>query len=56
MRALTVSTLHRPRRHDYARTAQIRLAGRWLESAGFPRGSRVVVQVQQGQLVISLLP
>ena len=31
----------------------LRLQGRWLERAGFPAGARVVVQVEEGRIVLS---
>ncbi|MFW6012530.1 MAG: SymE family type I addiction module toxin [bacterium] len=33
----------------------LRLSGRWLEEAGFPRGRPIAVQVQEGRLVIEAL-
>ncbi len=30
----------------------LRLQGQWLEQAGFPVGTRVVVQVQEGKIVL----
>lgn len=47
-RQLTVS-----RTGDYRKPVPLlRLQGQWLERAGFPAGSRVVVKVQKGRLVI----
>jgi len=34
-------------------TASLRLAGKWLEQAGFKAGQVVLVQVEQGKLVIT---
>jgi toxic protein SymE len=53
MRDLTVSSIYQPRRRGGAVSPHLRLSGRWLESAGFAPGTRVRVQVQQGQLVIT---
>ena len=32
------------------------LKGKWLDQAGFPAGSHVAVQVEQGQIVIEPQP
>ncbi len=57
MRRLTVSTLHRVSgdtcRQRWSKVPQLRLAGRWLEAAGFTTGERVTVLVQNGALVIT---
>src|SRR6185312_11710952 len=34
----------------------LRLQGRWLEEAGFPKGTKVRVNVTSGSLVISPIP
>ena len=48
-RRLTVSETYDGRRT----VSLLRLKGRWLEQAGFPAGARVVVQVQEGRIVLS---
>lgn len=48
-RRLTVSETYDGRRT----VSLLRLKGRWLEHAGFPAGARVVVQVQEGRIVLS---
>ena len=57
-RTLTVSALWRTVGNMFrSRTVivpQMRLSGRWLESAGFTEGARVQVLVEQGQLTITL--
>ncbi|CAG4902258.1 SymE family type I addiction module toxin [Paraburkholderia saeva] len=64
-RFATISYQRRPRPirsvHDYYRPRKdlppapwIRLAGRWLEKAGFQINSRIRVEVQRGKLVITL--
>ena len=47
-RRLTVSEMHDGR----GAVPLLRLQGRWVARAGFPAGTRVVVQVQQGKIVI----
>jgi toxic protein SymE len=64
-RFVTISSQRRPRpirsvqdfyrpRNDLPPAPWIRLAGRWLEKAGFEINSRIRVEVQRGKLVITL--
>ena len=65
VRILTVSRQRRPWvrpkdyyscwtcKPDYRDAPWIRLAGRWLEKAGFPISSRVRVEVEEGKLTIT---
>ncbi len=53
MRKLTDSDLFQPRRRGGVTRPHLRLTGRWLREAGFPIGSCVRVQVQQGLLIIT---
>jgi hypothetical protein len=57
MKTIKVCELVRARRNRYGkdtRTAQIRLSGKWLESAGFTANSKTVVTVEPGQIIIRL--
>lgn len=61
MRTLTVSTLFRDTVNRNSirrprRVPNIRLVGDWLAAAGFAPGSRIEVQVSDGQLVITPRP
>lgn len=53
MKTLTVSSLYQPRRRGGATAPHLRLTGRWLATAGFTPGARVLVRIEQGQLVIT---
>ncbi len=58
MRTLTVSTLFRDTAQKGSiyrrprRVPNIRLSGDWLAALGFTPGSRIAVQVSNGQLII----
>jgi hypothetical protein len=53
---LTVTGLYRPGWHQWPEVGQVAylpLAGEWLAEAGFPVGTRVVVEVvEDGELVV----
>jgi len=57
IRKLKISTLWQAagdfHRRRCAVVPQLRIAGRWLEAAGFTIGENVCVHVEQGQLVIT---
>jgi hypothetical protein len=58
-RRLTVSLLVRPPVRRFGRelrAPQLRLAGRWLEAAGFVAGQVVTVDVEPGRLIITTPP
>ena len=58
-RRLTVSHTHQPRRprrytpYPGVYVPYLRFNGLWLAEAGFPIGSKVRVQVEQGRLVVT---
>lgn len=58
-RQLTVSHTHQPRRprrytpYPGVRVPYLRFNGLWLAEAGFPIGSKVRVQVEEGRLVVT---
>jgi len=54
-RVLTVSCLMREGTRTYVPIPLIRLAGKWLEEAGFEPGQSVQVEVEHALLVISKL-
>ncbi|WP_250512936.1 SymE family type I addiction module toxin [Caballeronia sp. INDeC2] len=53
-RAHDASGQRPPKRKSSPYVPWIRLAGRWLEHAGFAPGQRVKVNVEQGRLVITV--
>jgi hypothetical protein len=58
-RQLTVSRTYQPRRprvytsRPDVRVPYLRFNGLWLAEAGFPIGSKVHVQVEEGRLVVT---
>ncbi len=57
-RTLTVSALLRDTIRPYSpprRIPHLRLTGDWLAAAGFHSGSRIIVHVHAGQLIITPL-
>lgn len=52
-RKLTISEKMQQRRWNYARVPELRLAGKWFESAGFNTGDVVNVEVKEGKLIIT---
>jgi toxic protein SymE len=53
-RELTVGYL--PGAARSGRYPRISLSGRWLEHVGFPKGSKIKVEISQGRLVIEQNP
>jgi hypothetical protein len=53
MKTLTVSTLFRPLRWSTQLVPFLRCSGKWLAAAGFTPGTRVIVRVENGSLIIT---
>ncbi len=51
-RFITVSALARDSTHSSRLVATLRLAGKWMEEAGFCQGDQVRVDVEYGRLVV----
>lgn len=51
-RRLTISGKHQPRARQHVEVPEIRLMGKWLEEAGFKKGQKVNIEVQNKKLVL----
>jgi len=51
----TVSRRFRQNRRTISRVPFIRIAGNWLEQAGFPIAAKVQAQVSHGQIILTAL-
>jgi len=53
MKTLKISTLFRPLRWSSQLVPFLRCSGKWLADAGFTPGTRVIVRVENGSLIIT---
>ncbi|WP_166332449.1 SymE family type I addiction module toxin [Sphingobacterium chungjuense] len=53
-RKLKIHSKLRTRRWDHIALPEIRLAGKWLEEAGFKQGEYINIQVAKNKLIISI--
>jgi hypothetical protein len=51
-RQLVVSQLVQSRARDLVSVPYVRLAGLWLNRAGFPIGARIEVRIKRGKLLL----
>jgi len=51
----TVSRRFRQNRRTISRVPFIRIAGNWLEQAGFPIAGKVQAQVSHGQIILTAI-
>jgi hypothetical protein len=52
---ITVSRRFRRNRRTISHVPFIRIAGNWLEQAGFPIAGKVQAQVSHGQIILTVL-
>jgi hypothetical protein len=52
---ITVSRRFRQNRRTISHVPLIRIAGNWLEQAGFPIAGKVQAQVFHGQIILTVL-
>jgi len=53
---ITVSRRFRQNRRTISHVPFIRIAGNWLEQAGFAIAGKVQAQVSHGQIILTVLP